>query len=80
MRSAAELEQELLRLPPAERVRLVLRAWESLANDPRAIADPFLDQEGLSIARQRDAELNSGSVETIDDGEFRRRCGVMDED
>jgi hypothetical protein len=80
MKSAAELEQELLRLPPAERARLALRVWESLANDPKATADPVLDPEGLSIARERDAELNSGSVETIDDGEFRRRCGVMDED
>lgn len=80
MRSVAELEQELLRLPPAERARLVLRAWESLANDPEAAADPALDPEGMILALERDGELGAGSVKPIDDDEFRRRCGVMDED
>lgn len=46
----ALLEQQLLRLPPAERARLTLRVWESLESDPQAAADPVLDPEKLSIA------------------------------
>jgi hypothetical protein len=37
-------------------------------------------QVGLSIALERDSQLNSGSVEAIDDDEFRHRCGLMEGD
>lgn len=80
MKSTAELEQELLQLPATDRARVAMKVWESLADDPEAAADPMLDPEGLRIALERDAELESDSVEVIDDTEFRRRCGVMDED
>lgn len=80
MKSVAELERELLRLPPADRACLALKVWESLANDRETVADPLLDPEGLRLALERDSELDSRSIEAIDDSEFRRRCGVMDED
>jgi len=38
MSKITELEKEILALPPAERERLALAAWESLVSDPKAAA------------------------------------------
>ena len=76
MNTTADLEQQLLELPPADRARLVLRAWESLADDPDIAADPAIDPQGLRIAIERDAELTSGREVAIDAVEFRRRTGA----
>jgi hypothetical protein len=37
------------------------------------------DSDGVGIAVERDAELDSGVVEALDDDEFRRRCSDMDD-
>lgn len=55
------------RLPPVDRERLALKAWESLANDPSAMSDLDVDPHGIEMATNRDAEL--------DQSEFRRRTG-----
>lgn len=75
MNTTAELEQQLLGLPPADRARLVLKAWESLVDDLEVASDPTIDTEGISIAMERDAELERSTVTPMDDAEFRRRTG-----
>ena len=74
MASIAEIEKELLQLTPAERARVALAAWESLAQDPEAAADPDLDPHGLELARARDNDLDSGTT-PLGIEEFRRRTG-----
>lgn len=70
---AAQLEREVLALPPAERARLVLAAWESLVADPAFAADSTFDPEGLDIAAARDKDIESGAVAAISHNEFLRR-------
>jgi hypothetical protein len=68
-----ELESKLLALPPLERERLALKAWESLVNDESAMADLGIDPDGIERAVERDAELDRGTLNPIDENEFRRR-------
>ena len=79
MSTITELEKEVLALPPAEREQLATAAWESLVSDPSALSDPAIDPEGIEIALQRDAELESGTIESIGHAEFMRRTGGGDE-
>ena len=79
MSTITELEKEVLALPPAEREQLATAAWESLVSDPSALSDPRIDPEGIDLAAQRDAELESGTIQSIGHVEFMRRTGVGDE-
>ena len=76
MSITADLERQLLGLPPADRARLLIRAWESLVEDPAVAADPEIDPQGLKVALERDADLKNGRTESIDDTEFRRRTSA----
>jgi hypothetical protein len=76
MATTADLEQQILGLPPADRARLILKAWESLADDTLTAADPAVDPESVEMARERDHELTVGAARVIDDAEFRRRTGA----
>jgi hypothetical protein len=69
--STDQLEAELLRLPPRE--RLALAAWESLEQATAWLADPQTDREGIEIAKARDGALESGQVSALSIEEFRRR-------
>jgi hypothetical protein len=73
MSATDRLEAELLRLPPRDRERLALVAWESLEGIGAWLADPETDREGLAVARERDADIESGRVESISHEEFVRR-------
>jgi hypothetical protein len=75
MAKVIEIERELLGLPPAERERLALKAWESLIEDGEAATDPKIDPEGIELARNRDKELEHGKTNSISDKEFRLRTG-----
>ncbi|MDQ3775969.1 MAG: addiction module protein [Pseudomonadota bacterium] len=75
MNTVIDLEKEILALPPAKRERLATLAWESLVGDPSAPGDDNIDPEGIEIAAQRDAEIESGQVHPIDHAEFLRRTG-----
>jgi hypothetical protein len=55
MKSTAQLEKEVLSLPPEERAHLALAAWESLEADPAFASDRTLDPEGV-IVRVRAAK------------------------
>ena len=76
MSTTADLERQLLGLPPADRARLLIRAWESLVDDPAVAADAEIDPQGLKVALERDADLKNGRTESIDDTEFRRRTSA----
>lgn len=79
MSTISELEKEVLALPPTEREHLATAAWESLVTDPGALSDPRIDPEGIHIALERDAELESGAVQAITHAEFLKRTGGSNE-
>ena len=79
MADVTEIERELLGLPPAERERLALRAWESLVDNGEAASDPSIDAAGLELANKREAELEQGEVDAVEEEEFRRRTGGVNE-
>lgn len=72
MRNAAQLAQEVLDLPPDERERLALLAWESLEGDAAFNPD---DPQGDEAALQRDREIESGKVKAVGHDEFVRATG-----
>ena len=72
--STDQLEAELLRLPPRERERLALAAWASLEEATVWLTDPQTDREGIALARERDAAIESGTVSPLTHEEFRRRA------
>ncbi len=72
MNTTADLEQLVLGLPPVDRARLALRAWENLAGDVDIAGDPTIGPEGLRIAIERDAEITGGRATALDEVEFRR--------
>ena len=79
MSKITELEKEILALPPVERERLAMATWESLVSDPKASGSREIDPEGIQLAVQRDAEIESGKVQPIDHAEFLRRTGGASE-
>ncbi len=79
MNTIIDLEKEILALLAAERERLATVAWESLVGDPTAAGDRSIDAEGIEIAAQRDAEIESGQVQPISHAEFLRRTGGASE-
>lgn len=74
MANIAEIEKELLQLTLAERARVAMTAWERLAQDPDAAADPELDPHAIELAQARDSDLDSGTS-PLSREEFRRRTG-----
>ena len=75
MSTVFELEKQILALSPAERERLATLAWDSLASDSRMASDPDIDKEGIGLAAQREADIESGIAQPIDHAEFLRRTG-----
>jgi len=79
MNTIIELEQQILALPAVEREQLATLAWESLVDDPSVTGNHSIDPEGVTIAGQRDTEIESGVVQAIDHAEFLRRTGGSSE-
>ena len=79
MNNVIDLERRILALSPAERERLATLAWESLVRDPGAASDRNIDPEGIEIAAQRDANIESAQVQPIDHAEFLRRTSGVSE-
>lgn len=59
--SEEELTEKVLSLPLPERIHLAQALWQSIDDEP----DPGSDEErnALEMAKKRDQELSSGSVE-----------------
>ena len=73
MSAIAEIERGLLGLPAADRERLILKAWESLARDLDAAGNPEIDAAAVELAKNRDSEIDSGKTTVISHEEFIRR-------
>lgn len=79
MNTPDRLETEMLNLPPRDRERLALAAWESLEEADTWLADPATDPEGIALALSRDKEIDSGKVVPLTIEEFRKHIGVKAE-
>ncbi|MGH8500837.1 MAG: hypothetical protein ACRERV_18785 [Methylococcales bacterium] len=79
MNTIIDLEKQILALPALEREQLAALAWESLVDNPSVAGDCNIDPEGIEIAMQRDAEVESGAVQSIDHAEFSRRTDGIPE-
>jgi hypothetical protein len=79
MSTIVELEKQILALSPAAREQFAILAWESRVSDPKAEGNREIDPEDVHLASQRNADVESGKVETIDHTEFLRRIGDMSE-
>ncbi|GJL63829.1 MAG: hypothetical protein NPIRA04_24830 [Nitrospirales bacterium] len=75
MSNVRKLEKEILALPPEEQKRLALTVWESLEIYSENM-DILQDQEGITLAQQRDAELESSSAQSLTYSEFLRRTNT----
>ena len=75
MNTVAELEKVILALPPAEREHIATVAWDSLAGNSGAAGDRSIDAEGIEVASQRDAAIESGQVQSMGHAEFQLRTG-----
>ena len=73
------LEKQILALSAVEREKLATLTWESLVDDPSVAGNRNIDPEGIEIAAQRDAEIETGVVQSIGHDEFLRRTGCTSE-
>lgn len=62
--SVEQIASEALRLSPEERATLAESLWESL-EDPFAAPLALSDQDALTLATQRDGQIESGEVQPI---------------
>jgi len=70
MANRAQIEKEILELPPTDREQLALRMWESIIADESATADASLDPTGLDLAAARDQQIESRKLSPISEEEF----------
>jgi len=59
--TTAEITDQIMALPPAERVAIAQEIWHSLEAEEATIS-PESDAEAVYTARQRDQELSRGEV------------------
>jgi putative addiction module component (TIGR02574 family) len=70
--SIEQIASEALRLPPEQRAQLAESLWESL-EDPFLAPANMSDEAALSLARQRDGEIEQGLVQPISHEELMSR-------
>ena len=59
-----EITSEALQLNPDDRAILAEKIWESL-EAPYLLKSDLSDKEAIALAKQRDAEIEQGSVEPL---------------
>lgn len=67
-----EIAPEAMKLPPRERALLAASLWESIG-DPYHLAADLDDEEAISLALTRDAEIESGQVKALSHKELMDR-------
>ena len=67
-----EIAPEALKLPPRERALLAASLWESIG-DPNDLAADLDDEEAISLALTRDAEIESGQVKALSHEDLMNR-------
>ena len=70
--SIEQIASEALRLPAKERALLAGSLWQSL-DDPFATGSQSDEADGLSIAIERDEQLDRGEAKTISHEEMMTR-------
>jgi hypothetical protein len=72
--SIDELASEALRLPPDQRALLAASLWESL-EDPYQAPGNFTDADAITLAVERDRQIDAGEIKPISHEELMRRIG-----
>ncbi|MDP4780280.1 MAG: addiction module protein [Akkermansiaceae bacterium] len=67
-----QIAPEALRLSVKERATLAASLWESIG-DPNQLASDLSDEETITLALSRDAEIESGEVKPISHTELMQR-------
>ena len=67
-----QIAPEALKLPARERALLAASLWESV-EDPYDLSVQRTDEEAVALAVDRDAEIESGSVNSLSHDELMRR-------
>jgi len=70
--SIDEIAPEALKLPVRERAMLAASLWESI-EDPFEFAVDFADEAALTLAEERDHEIDSGQVAAISHEQLMQR-------
>jgi putative addiction module component (TIGR02574 family) len=70
--SIDQIAAEALRLPPRERAVLAESLWESLSGPDEGSAETD-GRVALALARERDQQINAGSVSPISHDEMMAR-------
>ena len=79
MTTESNLVLQALSLSAVEREELAAALWQSLIEDPAAPADPMLDPGGISLALQRDREMDAQEISPLSFEDFRRQTSGKDE-
>ena len=75
MKSVAQIEDDIMALPPGERARLAVVAWESLVGDAAFVASRSFDPEGVALAVRRDEQIRDGASRALTLAEFIAHTG-----
>lgn len=70
-----QIASEALRLNPKDRAILAETIWESL-EDPYIVHPDVSDRESIRLAKQRDDEIERGSVKPLSHDELMNRLRV----
>jgi putative addiction module component (TIGR02574 family) len=70
--SIEQIAAEALRLAPKDRAQLAESLWESLV-DPFKVPASADDAETISLAKERDRQLESGAVQPVSHDEMMAR-------
>lgn len=70
--SIDQIASEALRLPAKDRAMLAESLWESLS-DPYKLADDADDSETITLAADRDRQIESGAVQSVPHEEMMSR-------
>ena len=68
-----QIAPEALRLPPRERALLAASLWESIGDPGLVVAVDRSDEDAITLALARDAELESGAVSPLSHAELMAR-------
>ncbi len=70
--SIDQIAPEALKLPVKERALLAASLWESV-EDPFELAMARNDEDSISLAIERDAEIESGEIEPLSHTDLMKR-------
>ncbi len=75
MKTAAQVEIDIMHLSATERARLAMVAWDSIEDDATFAASHSLDPEGIALAIERDNQMNVSDADSLTLDQFKDRTG-----